>query len=88
LSETLRLRPGALDWREVEGEVVAFELRTSTYLGVNKTGASVWPALAEGATRAELVARLEEKFGVDRARAEKDLDAFLETLRERDLLEG
>jgi Coenzyme PQQ synthesis protein D (PqqD) len=87
MSETLRIRPGALEWREAEGEVVALDLRTSTYLAGNATAASLWPALIEGATREQLAATLEEKYGVDRARAERDLDAFLELLRDRDLLE-
>jgi coenzyme PQQ synthesis protein D (PqqD) len=88
VSETLRIRPGALEWRETEGEVVALDLRTSTYLAVNKTGASLWQALIEGASREQLVARLEERFGVDRERAEGDLDAFLQSLRDQDLLDG
>lgn len=88
MSDTLRIRPGAVEWREADGEVVALDLRTSTYLGVNETGALLWPALIEGASRGQLVARLEDSFGIDRARAEGDVDAFLGTLREQDLLEG
>jgi Coenzyme PQQ synthesis protein D (PqqD) len=88
MSETLRLRPDALDWREVEGEIVALDVRASTYLAVNPTGASIWPALLEGATRDELVTKLHGSFDIDRPRAEADVDAFVRTLRERDLLEG
>jgi len=88
VSETLRIRPDAVEWREADGEVVALDLRTSTYLGVNETGAALWPALIEGATREQLVGRLEDGFGIDRGRAERDLDAFLNSLREQDLLEG
>jgi Coenzyme PQQ synthesis protein D (PqqD) len=87
VSENLRIRPDAVEWREAEGEVVALDLRTSTYLAVNETGATLWPALIEGATRDELVASLENGYGVERERAERDLDAFLELLRDRDLLE-
>ncbi len=88
MSEALRIRPDALEWREAEGEIVALDLRTSTYVAINRTGASLWPALIEGASREELVSTLEQRFGLDRARAEGDLDAFLELLRDRDLLEG
>jgi Coenzyme PQQ synthesis protein D (PqqD) len=87
VSGTLRIRAGALEWREAEGEIVALDLRTSTYLAVNRTGASLWPALIEGASREQLVATLEQGFEVDRARAERDLDAFLKLLRDQDLLE-
>ncbi|HEY1358341.1 MAG TPA: PqqD family protein [Thermoleophilaceae bacterium] len=88
MSEMLRIRPDALEWREAEGEIVALDLRTSTYVAINSTGASLWPALIEGASRDDLVSTLEQRFGLDRARAEGDLDAFLELLRDRDLLEG
>ena len=88
MTETLRLRPDALDWREVEGEIVALDLRESTYVAVNRTGASIWPALLEGATRDELVGRLQGTFDIDRSRAEADVDAFVQSLRQRDLLES
>jgi hypothetical protein len=88
MSEMLRIRPDALEWREAEGEIVALDLRTSTYVAINSTGASLWPALIEGASRDDLVSTLEQRFGLDRARAEGDLDAFLGLLRDRDLLEG
>lgn len=85
---TLRLRPDALDWREVEGEIVALDVRASTYLAVNTTGATMWPSLIEGATRDELVGQLQGRFDLEQSRAEADVDAFLKTLRGRDLLEG
>lgn len=85
---TLRLRPGALDWREVDGEIVALDLQALTYVAVNATGATMWPALVEGVTRDALVGQLRGRFDIDQTRAEADVDAFVETLRERDLLEG
>ncbi len=77
-----------LEWREVEGEVVALDDRSSEYLAVNRTGAALWPALVEGATRDELVTRLVEAFDVDRESAAADLDRFLGSLESRALLES
>jgi hypothetical protein len=82
----LRLRDDALEWREIEDEVIAVDVRTSTYLGTNGSGTVLWRALAEGATRGELVAALEESFGIPRTRAEEDVDRFVEHLREQELL--
>jgi hypothetical protein len=82
----LRLRDGDLDWREVEGELVALDLRESRYLAVNRTGQVLWAALADGATPAELVERLVEAFGIERARAKDDVDAFTAELESRGLL--
>jgi Coenzyme PQQ synthesis protein D (PqqD) len=83
----LRLRSGVLEWREVEGEVVAFDARTNNYLGANRTAAFMWPALAEGVTHDGLVKKLVERFDITPSRAAADLDAFLDSLRDQDLLE-
>jgi Coenzyme PQQ synthesis protein D (PqqD) len=87
MTDLLRLRDDKLEWREIDEEIVALDGRTSEYLSVNRSGAALWPLLLAGATRGVLVERLTEAFDVDRATAERDLDAFLEVLSARDLLE-
>jgi hypothetical protein len=82
----LKLRPGAVEWREVEGEVVAIDVRTDTYLGVNESGARLWAALASGATRDQLVDGLVGEFGISSERAAGDVDSFLGLLAEHELL--
>ncbi len=84
--ETLRLRGEDLEWREVQGEIVAIDMRGSEYFTLNRTAAELWPALSEGATREQLVERLRSAFDVDQGAAGRDVDAFLESLRERELL--
>ena len=83
----IKLRSDALEWREIEGELVALDLRSSTYLAVNRTGTTIWPGLVAGETRDELVGRLAQAFDIPRAAAEADIDAFLRELEEQDLLE-
>ena len=83
--ERIRLR-NDLDWREIEGEVVVLDAETSNYFGISKTGAAIWPRLAEGATKDELVTVLLDRFDVDEATAGRDLDAFLGMLAERRLV--
>lgn len=87
MSDVVRLRPGAVEWREVEGELIALDVQASAYFAVNRTGASIWPALVDGATRDELIATLTERFGIDHDTAARDLDAFLGQVAERGLLE-
>jgi hypothetical protein len=82
----LRLRSDDLEWREVHGEVVAIDLKGSVYFTLNRTGAELWPSLSEGATRDQLVERLCDAYRVDEATAARDVDAFLDSLRERELL--
>ncbi len=84
----LRLRPEAVDWREVEGQIVALDRGRSVYLAVNPSGTKLLPALVTGATREQLVQTLRKEFGLDPERAEADVDAFVATLSERELLES
>jgi hypothetical protein len=85
---TLRLRPGALEWREIEGEVIALDQEDAAYLAGNATATLLWRALAEGTTRASLISTLSEKFDLEETRAMVDVDTFLEQLRSRNLLSG
>jgi hypothetical protein len=87
MSEHLRLRPDAVAWREVDGEVIALGLESSTYFATNSSGTLLWRRLAEGTTRAELVSDLMTTFGLEQAHAQADVDAFLDDLRGRGLLE-
>jgi hypothetical protein len=88
MGEQLKVRADALEWRKVEGEIVALDLRRSLYLAINPSGAILWPALVEGATRPELVERLETECGVDKETAEADVGRFLAELAAQDLLEN
>jgi hypothetical protein len=81
-----RLRPEAVAWREVDGEVIALGLESSTYFGTNASGSVLWRRLAQGATRAELIEALMTEFGLEQAQAGTDVDVFLDDLRRRDLL--
>lgn len=83
---TFRLRDTELDWRTVEGEVVALDRRTSNYLAVNPSGAKLWDALASGTTRDRLIDLLVEEFAISREVAQRDTDAFLQMLAEQDML--
>ena len=86
MNDLLRLRDSRLEWREVEGQVLALDLSDSRYLLVNRSGAVLWEPLREGSTREALVLRLVNEFGIDRERAGKDVGAFLDELDRRDLL--
>lgn len=88
MSDTLRLREAVLEWREIEGEIVAVDTRTDTYVAVNRTGAALWPALVRGATLDDLASILVDEFKVDGARAKADVDAFIGALAEQRLLEN
>jgi hypothetical protein len=83
----LQLRAEALAWRRVEDEVIAVDLRSSTYLSASGSAALLWQALAGGTTRDMLIDLLTGEFGVERDRAAADVDAFVADLAGRELLD-
>jgi hypothetical protein len=84
----LKLRDDAIHFREVDGETLLLDLRTSKYLVVNPSATLLWRHLAEGTTRAELVAALAAEYDLDPAEAAADVDAFLDDCRARELVHG
>jgi Coenzyme PQQ synthesis protein D (PqqD) len=82
----LRLREHGLNWREIDGEVVVLDIERSHYLNLNPTGCVLWLMLADGATEPELVQKLTEEFDVDERTARNDVEAFLSTCRQNNLI--
>ena len=85
MEETIRLRQD-VEWREVEGEIVALDPQTSRYLSINKSGRFLWQALSAGATRSHLVDELTSNFGIDEEAARQDVDDFILMLASSKLL--
>ena len=83
----LKLRAKDLEFSEIEGEVVALDLKNSTYIGINRAGGALWPLLLEGTDEESLVRRLVDSFGIATEVAERDVNAFVNDLRERGLLQ-
>lgn len=87
MATLLKLRSESLDWREIDGEVVALEAERSLYVATNPAGTVLWSRLAEGATRGELVQALLDRWPIDDDCAARDVDAFLTAARTHGLLE-
>ena len=87
MSTELRLRNDDLAWRTVDDEMIAIDVRDSTYLTANDSGALLWAALAAGTTREALASNLVEAYGIDADTAAADVERFLNDLRERGLLD-
>lgn len=54
---------------------------------LNETAADLWGWLSEGATKEELIARLQAEYEVDEATATADVQRFVDTLQDEGLLE-
>lgn len=87
MGERFRLRGSGLEWRRVEDDIVALDLPTETYLGLNQSAASLWQVLASGASEDELVQLLIDRYGISLADAQRDVGEFVAALQARGMLE-
>ena len=67
--------------KRVGDEVVLVHLETNRVYELNRTAASLWDALANGATRAELEQRLSQEFDVEPDELAREIDDLLGQLR-------
>jgi hypothetical protein len=83
-----RIRSEAVDWLDVEEQVIALDSEKSVYVSTNQSGALLWHRLVEGATADELVELLVATYGVGQEQAAGDVRSFLDMLDTQGLLES
>jgi hypothetical protein len=82
-----RLRTDGLNWRQIDDEIVALDGRGGFYVAINGSGALLWPSLARGSTREQLVSLLVDAYGIEESRAAADTEAFVRSLGDQGLLQ-
>jgi hypothetical protein len=75
-------------WREIDGRVIGLDLRTGRYFSLNSTATFLWRLLEDETKAAAMVDALVSEHDVDRARATEDVDSFVSSLRQHDLIES
>ncbi|HEU5035706.1 MAG TPA: PqqD family protein [Nocardioides sp.] len=83
----MKLRVDDITWREIDGELVILDLRSSTYLTANGSGSVLMRELTEERSLPELAQALVDAYGIPAARAKRDVAAFVDTLGDHRLLE-
>lgn len=83
----MRLRSSDVTWREIDGDLVILDLRSSTYLTTNASGALLMKELVEERTTADLVQCLVGAFGISEVEAQSDVSSFVQALDSGGLLE-
>jgi hypothetical protein len=76
-----------ISWREIDGDLVILDLRSSTYLTANGSGAVLMKQLTEERTLHQLIQALVDAFRIPERRALQDVQTFIDGLDERGLLE-
>lgn len=79
-------------FRQIGDECLLVPIRTRpdeemAVFRLNEVGAFLWKALARPATEEALCKLLATEFQVERGQARKDISAFIELLRTKDLIE-
>lgn len=83
----MKLNPFAVMAEQFDGTGLVFNPESNGAVALNKTGVYLWNRLKDGASVADLIAGLTEKYsGVTAEQAAVDVKAFLEELRSRSLL--
>ena len=82
----LQLCLDILTWREVGDELVVFNAENGTYLTLNASAKGLWQRLARGTTTQELVRGLCVGYDLSAEQASDDVETFLDSLRQRQLL--
>ena len=81
----LHLSPDALS-RELDGEVLVLDLRTSLYFGMTGTAARIWQLLEAGHAEDDIVGTLSREYDAPRDAIAEDVASFLADLVARELL--
>ena len=84
----LRIQSRRVEWREVEGELIALERNESVYLAGNPSATILWRALAAGTTETALADLLVSTYRISLETARADVARFLNDLSARGLLEA
>lgn len=75
-------------FRELDGETVLVDIDSGTYFGLDEVGTFIWQQIDEGTAVADIPARMTEAFEVEVDVARADLEAFLEQLLAKGLIES
>jgi len=73
--------------QEVDGEMVLLDMNSENYFGLDAVGTDIWQAIQEKETLQEVLETLLEQYDVEEDVLKKDLLAFVEKLKESELIE-
>ncbi|MBR2953015.1 MAG: PqqD family protein [Clostridia bacterium] len=89
-NETFKIKSGYV-LREIEGEFLAIpfapELNSANVIILNPVSGLIWEKLQTECTLSQLVKAVTENFSIDAVTAQGDIEEFLQTLKENDMLE-
>ena len=89
-NETFKIKSGYV-LREIEGEFLAIpfapELNSANIIILNPVSGLIWEKLQAECTLLQLVKAVTENFSIDAVTAQSDIEEFLQTLKDNNILE-
>lgn len=82
----MRLRTTDISARTIGGETIVLDLPNSQYFAITGVGSRVFELLGEERTVDDLVATIVAEFVVDEPTARRDVELFVDRLRQAQLL--
>jgi hypothetical protein len=82
----MRLRTSDISARTIGGETIVLDLPHSRYFAITGVGSRVFELLGEERSLDDLVAAVVAEFEVDEETARRDVDVFVDRLRQARLL--
>jgi hypothetical protein len=82
----MRLRSTDISARAIGDETIVLSLATSRYFTITGVGTRVFELLAEDISLDDLVESIVEDYEIDRDTARRDIKAFVDRLRDAQLL--
>jgi hypothetical protein len=82
---TLSTSPDVLA-AHLAGEAVLLNLLDKSYYRLNETAAAVWAGFEKGESRDQILDSLLQRYSVEKAVAEKELDSVIDEMKSRKLL--
>jgi hypothetical protein len=71
---------------QIGDEIVMLDVDSGFYFGLNSVGSIIWTYLKEPVSHLELIEKLLEQFEIDRDTCEKETEAFLLQLLEKNIV--
>ncbi len=77
--------------RDIAGDIILVPVGAATssiqgLITINETGAAIWDALPEAENEEAIVDKLYEQFDAERDELRRDVDEFLDKLREMNII--
>jgi hypothetical protein len=79
--------PSEVVFRELGGESVLLDLRAGTYFGLNESGTRIWQLIEQHGTVDAVCDEMAQEFEVDRSALVRDVNALVDRLIARGLLQ-